>query len=204
MFTYQAFQIILFLIPGFITAKLLSLFSIEEKKSITEKSIDALIFSIMIYSIYALIPFEEIKAPLTFNEQSGIFNYDALSLILLLALSIVLSIVLSFLKIKDWHMKILRKFNITRNTSRESIWIDVFYENKKTVIVNFADGSRLIGWPQKYSNDQNKPFLYLTKAAWLKKNKKTGKNEYIELEADGILITPEHKIETIEFWSPKK
>ena len=57
----------------------------------------------------------------------------------------------------------------------------------------------MYGWPNDYSDSQKNYFIYLTQPAWIIENSKTKKREYIDLDIDGILITSEQKIESIEF-----
>jgi hypothetical protein len=96
-------------------------------------------------------------------------------------------------------MKIARKLLITRRTARTSVWFDVFYDIKKHIIINFENGRRIFGWPMYYSNDPEKQYIFLHQPAWIVKDAKKGEEKYVDLAIEGILITPEQRIESIEF-----
>ena len=200
MYTLQALQILIFLIPGFIVAKILDHFIVREEYNEFGKIIEALIFSMIIYTIYSI--FFSI-GPIGINLESKSLTFDYTSFIYLLSISIILPIVLALLITNDLHMKIARKIHITRKTSRNSVWYDIFCDNQRYIIINFSNGRRLFGWPMDYSDSQEKQYLYIKQPAWVVYNKKIKKNEYVDLDIDGILITPEQKIDSIEFYHEK-
>ncbi|MCL2154061.1 MAG: DUF6338 family protein [Leptospirales bacterium] len=200
MFTYQAFQILLFLIPGLIASKILYLTVHTTDTKEQDKIINALIFTMFIYAIYAMITG---NPPISYTEIDGIFIYNYKSLILLITLSIIIPLIFSWFIVKDWHMLLLRKLHITRNTSRSSTWLDIFYENfKSDITIEFADGSRICGYPDYYSDNPSEQFIYLKHPAWVIENKKTKDYSQIYLDVDGILITPHMKIQSILFHNP--
>jgi hypothetical protein len=90
-------------------------------------------------------------------------------------------------------MKFARIFKITKKTSRLSIWHDIFYDKKPLVIIDFADERRLFGWVEYFSDDPDKPYLYVAQPQWIINDK------YTPTGLEGILITPEQKISFIEF-----
>jgi hypothetical protein len=91
-------------------------------------------------------------------------------------------------------MKLARGLRISRKTARSSVWFDVFYDIRTHIIINFENGRRIYGWPMYYSNDPKNPYIFLFKPAWIQGN------EFIHLDGlEGILITPEQKVESIEF-----
>ena len=99
----------------------------------------------------------------------------------------------------DLHMKFFRRLKVTDRTSRTNVWFDVFTDIKSYIIVNFEDGRRLYGWPKYFSDDPNDKSLFLCHAAWIKDD-----GELIKLDNRGILITPNEKIDTIEFIKEKE
>ena len=64
----------------------------------------------------------------------------------------------------------------------------------ETVVVTFADGRRLFGWPECYSNDTTEGLLYVSDPAW------TGEDDqYPDLDVHGMLLTNKYRIESIVF-----
>jgi len=196
MYTLQALQIFIFLIPGFIAATTLDHLIIRNTKKELERIIEALMFSMIIYTIYSLA-FG--AGPISFDEVNKSIMFDSKSFVFLSLISLIIPIIFSFLITNDLHMSIARKLQITRRSSRHSVWYDTFCDNQKYIIINFENGRRLYGWPNDYSDSQKNYFIYLTQPAWIIENSKTKKREYIDLDIDGILITSEQKIESIEF-----
>ncbi len=192
MYTFQALQILIFLIPGFVSAMILNALIVRKEKKELARIIEALIFSMLIYTIYSLISG---TSPVTLNqvEKSVIYSYDGRSFLWLGVLSLGIPTILSFLVTNDLHMKLARKLLISRKTARSSVWFDVFSDIRKHIIINFEDGRRIYGWPQYYSNHPENPYIFLYKPSWIKEEK------FMDSDIEGILITPQEKIESIEF-----
>ena len=81
-----------------------------------------------------------------------------------------------------------------RLKSHAYVWFDIFTDKKTYIIINFENGRRLYGWPEYYSDNPEDKSPFLCQAAWIDKEEK-----HIELDNKGILITPNEKIDTIEF-----
>jgi len=191
--TFQAIQIFIFLIPGFISSKFLDSLVIRKQDQKELASIvDALILSMVIYTIYSLTG---LPSPITLDQANSQFsyNYDAKSFVILLGISILLPMLLAFVANNDLHMKLARIFRITNKTSRLSVWHDIFYDKNPLVIIDFADERRLFGWVEHFSDDPDKPYLYIAQPQWIVNDK------YIPTGLEGMLITPEQKISYIEF-----
>ena len=193
MYTFQALQIFIFLIPGFISSKLLDTLVIrrQDQKELNG-IIEALILSMIIYTLYS---FTGLSNPIILNQANNTiaYNYDPKSFLLLTGASVLLPLFFAIVINNDLHMKIARTLKITKKTARLSVWHDTFYEKTSRVILDFADGRRLFGWAEHFSDDPDKPYIYIAQPQWIKGNK------YIKTELDGILITPEQKIAFIEF-----
>ena len=192
MYSFQALQILIFLIPGFISAVILDTLAVRMEKKELGKIIEALIFSMIIYTIYSSISG---KSPISLSkiEESTTLVYDSKSFLWLALISLFIPLVLSFLITNDLHMKLARKLRITKKTARESVWFDVFSDLDKPIIINFENGRRIYGWPMYYSTKPENPYIFLFRPAWIQEDK------FVELNIEGILITPEQKIESIEF-----
>ncbi|DAB35886.1 MAG TPA: hypothetical protein CFH80_07760 [Sulfurospirillum cavolei] len=188
--TYDTINILLILIPGFISSIIFRQFHNKEKFDNYEKTIEALVFSVIIYII--LILFDKWQ-PLAFKD-GDIKIPPFINLLLTIIFMIVIPMLIGFILYKDWHMKLFRFMKLTNKTSRSTAWEDTFEEQKKFIIVHFKDGRRLSGTPMYYSNNEKGIYLYLHNPAWI-----TAENEIIELpEVHGTLISKEN-IDFIEF-----
>jgi len=90
-------------------------------------------------------------------------------------------------------MKLARNLRITMKTARASVWLDVFSDLDKHIIINFENGQRIYGWPMYHSSKPENPHIYLFNPAWIQED------EFVDLNIEGILITPKQKIDSIEF-----
>jgi len=193
MYTFQALQVLLFLIPGFISSTILNALIVRNKEqSELAKIIEALISSMLIYTFYSLLIGQ---SPITLDQAANTitYSYNAASFLWLLVLSILLPTTIAFFITNDWHMRFVRWLKISRKTARASVWFDVFYDIKKHVIIDFENGRRVYGWPMYYSDDPEKPYIYLYQPYWVQENK------FVSTGLVGLFITPEQKIEFIEF-----
>ena len=193
MYSFQALQILVFLIPGFISSSLLNALIVREsKKGDTERIIEALIFSMLIYLVYSTF---DHKNPIALVQTSDTltYSYETTSFLSLLVISIFLPLVFGVLITNDLHMKVARKLRISTRTSRSSVWFDVFCDQKKHVIIDFENGRRLYGWPMYYSDTPEQPYVFIHRPCWIQDDK------FVDTGLLGMLITPAQKIEAIEF-----
>jgi len=193
MYTFQAIQIFLFLIPGFLASRILDAIVIRRQvQKELESVIEALIFSMVVYTLYSLTGE---ASPIILDQKGGMiaYRYDANSFLILIGFSILLPVLLAIIINNDLHMRLARFFKVTKKTARLSVWHDIFYDKKPLVVLDFTDGRRLFGWVEHFSDDPEKPFLYVAKPQWIDGEK------YIDTGLEGMLITPEQKISFIEF-----
>jgi len=167
------------------------------KRDNLHRLVTALIFSFIIYTIYAYLfnelPVLMVEKTVGDEKQYGI-NFISSSVLILLLISFLISITISVSVKYDLHMKLLRRVKITDRTSRSNLWFDIFTDIKSYVIINFEDGRRLFGWPEYFSDDPEDKSLFLCQASWIDDD-----GSLIDLDNRGILITPNEKIDTIEF-----
>jgi hypothetical protein len=197
MFTEEALSLLIFLLPGFLSMAILDMLTPGKRTDNLQKIINALIFSLIVYSIYFLI-FEDYPIiPIEKDAQSNkdiLIDSHRLNLLILVVISLGIALIMGYLIKKDLHMKFLRWLNVTDRTSRSNVWFDVFTDKKSYVIVNFKDGRRLFGWPEYFSDDPNDQTIFLCHASWI-----DGDGQIVDLDNKGILVTPNEPIETIEF-----
>jgi len=197
--TIQALQIIIFLLPGFITSYVARSLIAYKPKAELDKIIEALIYSFIIYVIFTLfsnlLPISAIIKSIEEERKLSIeFNRKAFLVILIISFS--LGIIIAIFKRYDLHMKFFRLIKVSNKTSRSSVWQDIFIDQKAFVTVYMEDGLRIIGWPTYVSDHPEEGYIFLSDAAWIKDN-----DELVEIKGPGILITPIAQIKTIEFLS---
>lgn len=172
------------------------------QKTDFDKIISALFYSFVIYTFFSLLTdLKPIYATLnpSANGTQFAFNINSKAFLILLAISLFIGLAASLSYTYDLHMRLFRFLKVTKRTSRNSVWIDVFSDINSYVIVNFIDNQRAIGWPKYYSDTFGQEYLFLSQASWIDKN-----NNTIPIAGPGLLITLGAKIESIEFVTGEK
>lgn len=87
------------------------------------------------------------------------------------------------------------KLKLTRKTGRIDVWHDVFTELRGYWIeVKLKDGTKILGWPDFYSENPDKRELFLRNVLITNPD-----NSSYDIRGDGILLTDKADIESIEF-----
>lgn len=96
------------------------------------------------------------------------------------------------------------RLNTRKNAARSYVWYDVLCEAKTgVIIINFANGRRITGFPEYFSDRPDSPYIYLLDPAWIVMDEDTKEQIYVPLDVKGIMITPEQAMESIEFLNTK-
>lgn len=191
--TFEATHLFIFLIPGFVSSRFLdSLITRRQDKKELSSIVEALILSMIIYTIYSITG---LGSPISIDQANSTisYSYDSMSFIILLGISLILPLIIAYIVNNDIHMKMARFFRITKKTSRLSIWQDILHNKHPLVIIDFTDGRRLFGWIEYFSDEADQP-MYISQPQWISNGK------YIPTGLDGMYVTSEQKISFIEFF----
>lgn len=194
MFNLESFAVLIILLPGFLTKKIIDGLVIREKPSAVKEITEALLFSLVIYSFLLItsyfLPFLKMFTLKTIAEKEFpkiIANINFGNVLFLLIGSVILG--LGFVKIvhEGWYYRLLRnkKFTFTNRTGRIDVWTDVFTEHrKKWILVTLEDGAKILGWPDFYSENPLKRELFIADATitYNDGNKK-------DIKGPGVLLT---------------
>ena len=202
MYTFEALQILIFLIPGFISLVVLNkILGRTHAPNDLGKIAEALILSLLIYVIYYSI-YQE--SPIYFDtHKMSIKSTSWWAFILLFACSFLLPIAIGYLHNFDLYMRLLRRIKVTNETGAFDVWGDVFSKKYRSIIVNLEDGNRLQGWAEYASSTYQERFIYVCEPRWIVEHDDTLIFEPIS-EIDGILLLPETKIKYIEYYHRPK
>jgi hypothetical protein len=196
--------VLIILLPGFLTASIVRLLHSSLEKTDFEKIVEALTYAFFDFAIYSAVfaptrtLFDIVAKSL---EKNGPFPASSLLIILsptsvglLFAISIFLGTAIAMLLNVD-SLWLLRKIKVTKKTTRSGTYFDVFSDKSKSfVTIHFSDGRRLFGWPLYFDDTPKDPYLFLSSAKWLEDD-----GGEIDIKGEGILVTPNNKIEFIEF-----
>ena len=120
-------HVLLVLLPGFVTAQIVSSLTVTSQRSELDKIIEALVYSFIIYSGCVLIlgfpalGILTVEAPANSATLRQSFEPAKWNIALALAMSIVLGLAVSWLVTNDWPTSVLRKFGVTARSSRASV-----------------------------------------------------------------------------------
>lgn len=191
------FYIILFVFPGLIIERIISLFIPQEKLEGERKTLQFISYSIINYVFFAYIFYliSKIKC-----EEILIIVF--LSTIILS--SILTGLVISFLKRGEVIRKILERFNIflSINNRIPTAWQSIFYNIEECYVkIVLKDGNIIRGYLNEnsyLSSNEDYKDLYLDNIYTLNKE-----NEWIEVPNRGVWINPSEII-SIEIYKNEK
>ena len=203
--TIVALKIILMLVPGFFTLWIQE--SLGEKKERTQidKILIIFLYDIFVFSIYlSVLKLFPGLSPFILNikgENIDIIGVTFLNVVIILVISFTLGIIFALFNVYGWHYKLLRKWKVTYETGRISVWNDVLYELiDYYVIIHLEDDVRIFGWLSDFSIDPGRKYLFIKDAKYLSFDPD---EDDVEIKGKGILITNESKMKYIEFLTPK-
>ena len=188
-----AVYIFLYLLPGFLGVAIYDYLVEGQPREIFDKVIFALSMSLVSYLIVSLVfgmPLvpgiglgKDSNAPMVLSSMVG----RGLAYVSLF--SAVTSIALAFLTNYGWPLWLCRKLRITYKTSSVDVWQDTFYRFRGYWIqVTYADGRKLIGWPQYFSAVGKPRELFLKDATWWSVDD-NGDPTSIDVKGPGVYIS---------------
>jgi hypothetical protein len=163
----QAAPLLMFLLPGFVSAWVLYGLSSHPKPSQFERTVEALVFTSVIHAGTALVELTLCSigsavaiAPWTTSSQA----------IWATLLAVALGVAMASAVNKDTVHAWLRKKGFTHRTSHPSEWFIVLRNNPAYVVLQLHDGRRLTGWPTEWPATPGTGQFYLQEAAWIQQD----------------------------------
>jgi len=194
----QAFAILLLLLPGFLSARIVQMLCARPKQTELDKIIEALLFSFFTYLLFAITSGTEL--PLAWSaraDQAGMHYFleiHRLRLGLLACFAGVLGLGWAWVINHDTLLMLLRRGRFTQRTSRISVWNDIFHTLGGTVQIGLKDGRMVRGWLRCYSDEAEDSTFFLEAATWVGEDGKL-----YPVNGPGILFTKESGIQFVIF-----
>ena len=199
----EALQILIFVLPGLLSAKLRDSLSAGRDRSIAELFFDGLLFTLFNWLI-AQVVFAAFPALLSVTtmpiEDTGLISTAINQLqiqggITVLIIAIFTGIVAGVAGNGDWYYRVLSKLRLTQRASSQDVWAQAFDTFRgKWLIVTLEDKSRYRGWARFYSVTEGKPELFLSEAARVNDD-----GSMTEIKGPGVLLHAGSKIARVEF-----
>jgi Family of unknown function (DUF6338) len=205
-----ALNVLLFLLPGFVSQWVQEYLSAHRSSSDVATVRNALIFALVNYLFYSILvllshvlilhgsPFPTLPSTPTIYVSAGgqldLHARQVEGLFALLFVSLVTGGTSAKFSEGPWLHKKLQVFRLTRKNSQLDVWYDTFSEFRGYWCrVCFKDGGKVTGWVYFFSDDPEKRELFLAEAYVEYPDGKSG-----ELEGPGVLIPHADEIVWIE------
>jgi len=160
----DVFDILMLLLPGFLTAWIFHAFTAYPKPSQFERVIQALIFTVFIQaSIYLIKP---LLIWLGNYHSFGAWTPETKNLWSYFS-AFIIGIVFSTLANNDKFHGVMRYIKIKKQTSYHCEWFGTFNANITHVILHLTDDRRIFGWPEEWPADPEKGQFILRNPSWV-------------------------------------
>jgi len=209
--TLAALAVLIFLLPGFVTDRIIVSLTPQRSRTDFRLVIDSLVWAFVdevIYRVIALrLGLQQFPVGFTPEHPEVLFEDHALSAVVLLSVSLVVGLIWSALSVWGVLFWLLRLIKITRSSGRVDVWQDVFTKHRTAWLRAYLqDGTTITGWPEYFSDDGDKREVFLADAFIERPFDKEGEAEasdntvssITELKGPGILLTERAEIVYIE------
>jgi len=195
--TVAALNILVFLLPGFLSDRIIVSLNAPRERSDLMLVIDALVFAFVDYVLYSVaaahLKLSAIPIQIPANAAEFLPGQSA-SLGLLLATAIAVGLMWAKISDAGWLYKLLKYLGVTRVTGRVDVWHDIFTDfTGYWLQVRLKDGTRITGWPDYFSDNPGKREVFLRKALI-----ESPDGRDYNLQGPGVLLTERAEIERIE------
>jgi len=182
-----------YLLPGFVAAWIFYGLTSFPMPSQFERVVQALIFTVFVQAtVYIakgsalLIGRRWCLAPWTGNCE----------LVSSMVSAILLGLLFAYFANNDKIHKLLRKLQVTRETSYPSEWFGVFLKNVTYVVLHLDGERRLYGWPIEWPSESDKGHFVLVQASWLTDDED---DDQIELTGVESIMVDVKEVKMVEF-----
>ncbi len=199
--SFEALSVLLILLPGFLCARVVRSLCPRPQQTELDKIIEALLYSFLIYVVYALIHRSLPLVLRTESQASGksyFVEANPWLLLLLTAIALAFALGIGISLTNDIHGRILRRLRFTQSTFKTSVWSDTFHNYGQYVLVELRDRRTVLGWLRFYSDTPEESSLFLADAAWIGPD-----GSRTQIDGPGILLSKDAGILSVAFLKPK-
>ena len=177
----QATPLLMFLLPGFLSAWIFYGLTSHPKPSQFERTVEALVFTFVVHGATKLLKIGLLEVGKIMSL--GVWTSDSQTLWSVL-LAGLLGVGVAAAVNRDTFHSWLRRHGFTSRTSHPSEWFCILDSNPAYVILQLQDGRRITGWPKEWPVSPSAGQFYLQQPAWI-----TEEGGLVELATlDGIII----------------
>ena len=188
----QIVDLLVFLLPGFISTAVFSLLTSYPRPSPFERIVHALIFTFVIYVLNQWVQWvNNLCSDKVFSETSSL----TWSVLIAVILGIVAAIVMNH----DLLHRCARFVRITKENSYPSEWYSAFSNlSKNYVLLHLYDGRIVYGWPTEWPSSPNEGHFRIDEAEWGALNE-DGSETNSKDNYTTTLLVPVRDVQLVEF-----
>lgn len=187
--------ILLFLLPGFLTTRVIGILAIRRESDSFDKVIQAFVFTFVNMLCFSVARW--VLEHLSGLKFDRVDFYTTGNLVLMVTCSVGIGLACSWEINNEPLLRKLRGLGLTKKTYKPGVWMETFQHVERYVVVHLVDGRRVYGFPRFYSDRDGERSLFLEDASWLNDQNnllnQTRMSIYLD-EKSGILL-----IEFIDF-----
>ncbi|OHB68441.1 MAG: hypothetical protein A2V70_11120 [Planctomycetes bacterium RBG_13_63_9] len=187
----EVVSIIYYLLPGFVAAWVFYGLTAHPKASPFERVVQALIFTVIVQTIVAVIGW--ILRGLGRIGICGSWSQEC-ALIWSVVVALLIGLVFAWLANKNSCHALFRKWGITSRTSFPSEWFSVLSQADRWVVLHLTGGRRLYGWPVEWPDHPDAGHFVIDQPEWLLDD-----GRRIPLDRVDKILVPASDIEMVEF-----
>jgi hypothetical protein len=191
-------DVLTYLLPGFITAELLHALTPAPRPVPFERTIQALIFTIIIQVELSVTKYGLIAAGKQ-NASWGPWS-DARALGWSVGLAFAFGLFLVWAANSDRIHRVLRWCRITHQTSYSSEWYGAFCRHKGYVVLHLKGERKLLGWPEEWPNTPDNGHFVVASAQWLEEE--DGAYKVLDLAGVRRVLVKAQDVEMVELMEP--
>ena len=182
--------VLTFLLPGFVAAAVFYSLTSHPKPDAFDRIVQALIFTVIRNAITTVF-LSSGSSPDEYAEW--LKNWEPVVSILV---AVALALMASYASNRDSIHRILRRINVTRETSHPSEWYSAFSRHGDCYVVLHLKGQRrLYGWPEEWPSHPEDGHFRIAEGEWLDDDKR------IPAKGVAAILIPASEVEMVEFLS---
>lgn len=184
----EAISVLVFLFPGFLMAGIFNMLVSNPKPNGFGVIVQALVFTVLIHLVAQHVFWIG-------NTVGWIVSWSEIwAVLVLLVLSVVLGMALSYVWNIDFFHRCLRKLGLTRQSSYRSALYSAFaYHGDCFVVLHMKGRRRLYGWPQEWPSRTEDHHFLMIDCEWLTDDGRT------PVTGVSHILVPSSEVEMVEF-----
>lgn len=183
-------DVLTFLLPGFVTAQLLYSLTPAPRPVPFERTVQALIFTVVIQAVVVGLQTSLIELGTRFGSL-GIWS-EQTRIGWSLIVAGFLGGFVAWVDNRDLLHASLRRLGITHQTSFSSEWYGALCQADGYIVLHLSGQRRLYGWPEEWPNVPDRGHFVITEAEWLVDE------ERHPLVGVGRILIRAHDVEMVE------